>query len=37
MGQELTSMIEEINTTSAAISKTSKPDDPVSLLCHVTA
>ena len=29
MGKDLTSMIEEINSTSAAINKTSKPDDPV--------
>jgi nuclear pore complex protein Nup62 len=31
MGKDLTSMIQEINTASAALSKTSKPDDPVSL------
>lgn len=30
MGKDLTSMIDEINSASAAISKTSKPDDPVS-------
>lgn len=30
MGKDLTSMIEEINAASATISKTSKPDDPVS-------
>ena len=30
MSKDLTSMIEEINTASAVISKTTKPDDPVS-------
>ena len=30
MGQDLTSMIEEINTASSNISKTNKVDDPVS-------
>ena len=30
MGQDLTSMIEEINNVSATLSKTSKPDNPVS-------
>lgn len=30
MGKDLTSMIDEINDASATISKTSKPDDPVS-------
>ena len=30
MGKDLTSMIEEINAASAMISKTTKPDDPVS-------
>lgn len=30
MGKDLTSMIEEINDASATISKTSRPDDPVS-------
>jgi len=29
MGQNLTGMIDEINVTSSAIQKTSKPDDPV--------
>lgn len=31
MGKDLTSMIQEINTASASLSKTGKPDDPVSL------
>ncbi len=30
MGRDLTSMIEEINSASATLTKTSKPDDPVS-------
>lgn len=30
MGKDLTSMIEEINSASSTLSKTSKPDDPVS-------
>lgn len=29
MGQDLTSMIEEVNTASATLSKTSKADEPV--------
>lgn len=31
MGKDLTNMIQEINTASASLSKTNKPDDPVSL------
>ena len=31
MGKDLTSMIEEINDASSTLSKTGKPDDPVSL------
>ena len=32
MSQDLTSMIEEINNVSATLSKTNKPDNPVSIL-----
>ena len=32
MSQDLTSMIEEINNVSAMLSKTNKPDNPVSVL-----
>ena len=32
MSQDLTSMIEEINSVSATLSKTNKPDNPVSVL-----
>lgn len=40
MGKDLTSMIQEINAASASLTKTSKPDDPVSstycfLICLV--
>lgn len=31
MGKDLTTMIEEINDASSTLSKTGKPDDPVSL------
>jgi nuclear pore complex protein Nup62 len=33
MGKDLTNMIQEINTASASLSKTSKTDDPVSFVC----
>ena len=32
MSQDLSSMIEEINSVSATLSKTNKPDNPVSIL-----
>ena len=35
MSKDLTSMIDEINNASAAINKTSKPDDPVSTTPHL--
>jgi hypothetical protein len=33
LNKDLTEMIEEINRTSQDLSKTGKPDDPVSLYC----
>lgn len=36
MSQDLSSMIEEINSVSAALSKTNKPDNPVSVPCKLT-
>jgi nuclear pore complex protein Nup62 len=36
LNKDLTEMIEEINRTSQDLSKTGKPDDPVSLHMHVT-
>ncbi|KAI9719277.1 MAG: hypothetical protein M1812_003607 [Candelaria pacifica] len=35
MGKDLTSMIEEINNASSTLSKTSKPDDPLSQVVRV--
>jgi len=35
MGKDLTSMIEEVNNASSAISKTSKADDPLSQIVRV--
>jgi len=34
LNKDLTEMIEEINRTSQDLSKTGKPDDPVSLCSH---
>ncbi|OAL74312.1 nucleoporin Nsp1 [Trichophyton violaceum] len=35
MGQDLTSMIEEVNTASATLSKTSKADEPISQIVRI--